>query len=104
LKFLIQIFQTEQIEQAVDQTWVASLICPDQMRLIANHPSDKPLYVDGEYSVHLREEHLKYFILREEPDLLLDSGSVIPAPYYEEDCELFELNVDFSRNSPDRGF
>ncbi|OQV20275.1 Evolutionarily conserved signaling intermediate in Toll pathway, mitochondrial [Hypsibius exemplaris] len=83
----VTVFQTEDISEALDKTWIASLMCPDQRKLISEHVSDKPLYVDGEYSVHLREEFLKYFILRDEPQELLDAGPTpAPEPYYELDC------------------
>ncbi|GAV02466.1 hypothetical protein RvY_13029 [Ramazzottius varieornatus] len=87
LKKKVTVVQAHEVdEHAEDPTWIASLICPDQIVLIAKHPDDRPLYVEGEFSVHLREAWLKYFILRDEPKEMLDAGPLVnPKSYYEAD-------------------
>ena len=80
------LFQSADLPGAIDETWIASLICPAQRQLIAKIPSERPVYVEGEFSVFIRETHLKYFILRDEPDNLLE-GKGTPEPYYDKDCE-----------------
>ncbi|XP_055328698.1 evolutionarily conserved signaling intermediate in Toll pathway, mitochondrial-like [Paramacrobiotus metropolitanus] len=82
----ITTFQTSEIPTASDKTWVASCICPDQRELISNLPPDRPLFVEGEFQVYLRDSALKYFILRDELDRLLEPGREhVPAPHHQVD-------------------
>lgn len=38
--------------------------------------------------MHLREESLGYFLLKDEPDQLLESGEIVVQQYYDKECML----------------
>jgi len=59
--------QTQDLDDAVDQTWIVSGQSPDQKKLIESHPSDQPIYVEGAFRVWISRVCINYFILRAEP-------------------------------------
>ncbi|KAH9382861.1 hypothetical protein HPB48_023479 [Haemaphysalis longicornis] len=64
----VSVHQTkEEVQDCVDDTWVVSGQAPDQQRLIEEHPTDKPLRIEGPFSIYLRSSCISYFILRAEP-------------------------------------
>ena len=48
----------------MDDTFIASAQSPDQVDLILDLPTDKPVFVEGGFSTWLRDNRLHYFILR----------------------------------------
>ncbi|KAF0298110.1 Evolutionarily conserved signaling intermediate in Toll pathway, mitochondrial [Amphibalanus amphitrite] len=54
-------------EDAVDSTWIVSGQSGQQRRLLEEHPADKPLFVEGAYTVWLQDQAISYFVLRAEP-------------------------------------
>ena len=66
--FILGLFlpQSKEYDTAVDRTFIASAQSPDQQALIAEHPADSPVYVEGGFKVWLREVCLTYFVLRSE--------------------------------------
>ena len=60
-------YQAEDLEDAVDHTWIVSGQSPDQQALIESHPAERPIYVEGAFRVWLRDQCINYFILRSEP-------------------------------------
>lgn len=64
LRTTVEIYQTRDLEDAVDHTWIVSGQSPDQQKLIARHSAKEPLYVDGAFRVWLRNTSIAYFVLR----------------------------------------
>ncbi|CAH0384621.1 unnamed protein product [Bemisia tabaci] len=64
----ITVFQTKDVENSIDDTWIVSGQSPVQRKLLENHPVNKPIYVEGGFRIYLREMPMLYFILRAEPD------------------------------------
>ena len=50
----------------MEDTFVVSAQSPLQCSLIASHPVDVPLYVEGGFTTWLRDQPLTYFVLRGE--------------------------------------
>lgn len=87
----VSVHQTkEEVQDCVDDTWVVSGQAPDQQRLIEEHPTDKPLRIEGPFSIYLRSSCISYFILRAEPvpieviEIDSDDVSNIPITVYGE--------------------
>ncbi|CAK1547224.1 unnamed protein product [Leptosia nina] len=59
----ISIWQTEEIEAALDKTWVVSGQSRLQQLLLAKQPIDEPLVIKGPYNVYLRDQNVTYFTL-----------------------------------------
>lgn len=87
----VSVHQTkEEVKDCVDDTWVVSGQAPEQRRLIEEHPTDKPLRIEGPFSIYLRSSSISYFILRAEPvpiqviEIDSDDVSNIPITVYGE--------------------
>jgi C-terminal domain of the ECSIT protein len=59
--------QTKELKGCIDQTYVVSAQSPVQRNLIAEHPIDRPVFVEGGFTVWLRSKSLTYFTLQAEP-------------------------------------
>lgn len=58
--------QSIEYDTAVDRTFIASAQSPGQQTLVADHPAESPVYVEGGFKVWLREKCLTFFVLRSE--------------------------------------
>ncbi|XP_014673796.1 PREDICTED: evolutionarily conserved signaling intermediate in Toll pathway, mitochondrial-like isoform X2 [Priapulus caudatus] len=54
-------------DSAVDRTFVVTAQAPEQMRLIARHPTDVPVFVEGAFKLWLRNKWVHYFVLKADP-------------------------------------
>lgn len=63
----VTVFQSKDLEDSIDKTWVVSGTSPDQQELMIKHPPDVPIYVEGPFRIWLRNVAINYFILRAEP-------------------------------------
>lgn len=63
---VITVFETGDVEDAIDDTWIVSGQSPIQEELIVKHPVDKPIKVEGPFRIFLRDQCVGYFILRAE--------------------------------------
>ncbi|XP_037523546.2 evolutionarily conserved signaling intermediate in Toll pathway, mitochondrial [Rhipicephalus sanguineus] len=74
----------EEVPEAVDDTWVVSGQSPQQQELIERHPTDKPIRIEGPFSIYLRSSAISYFLLRAEPTPIrvveIDSDDVSNIP------------------------
>ncbi|CAD5116895.1 unnamed protein product [Dimorphilus gyrociliatus] len=57
------IFETSELDNAIDKTFVASAQSWRQRELIESHDAKKPLFVEGGYTIWLRDNKLQYFKL-----------------------------------------
>ncbi|CAF4844999.1 unnamed protein product [Pieris macdunnoughi] len=82
----INLWQTEEIEVALDKTWIVSGQSRIQKLLLAEQPIEEPLVIKGPYYVYLRDQSVTYFTLlgkiRPEPkdDIDWDDVSKIEKP------------------------
>ena len=60
------LFQTKDLEDSIDQTYVVSAQSLTQQTLIAEHAADRPVFVEGGFTVWLRAKSLTYFVLQSE--------------------------------------
>lgn len=58
------VLQTEELETSTEDTFIVSSQSPVQSELIAKHPVDKPVFVEGGFTVWLRTKSLTYFVLQ----------------------------------------
>lgn len=72
----VKVYDTKDIADSIDNTWIVSGSSEAQRELIAAHPLDKPIYVEGGFRIWLRDTSIIYFILRADPG---------PAQEYEEE-------------------
>lgn len=64
----VDVYNTEDIEEAIDKTWIVSGISPEQVELIKKHDKRKPIYIEGPYLIWLRDKCVNYFTLRADVD------------------------------------
>lgn len=62
----LTIYQTNDVEDAVDDTWIVSGMSRIQEQLVEEHPVDEPIKVEGPFRIFLRDKCVGYFILRAE--------------------------------------
>lgn len=62
----ITIYQTSEVEDAVEDTWIVSGQSTVQQELLQKHPPGEPIKVEGPFRIHLRDKSIGYFILRAE--------------------------------------
>ncbi|XP_049960244.1 evolutionarily conserved signaling intermediate in Toll pathway, mitochondrial isoform X2 [Schistocerca serialis cubense] len=67
LQSKVVVYQTAELADSVDDTWVVSVQSPDQRKLVDTHPENIPVYVKGAYRVWLRDAAVNYFILMRKP-------------------------------------
>ena len=56
--------KAEELESARGNTFIVSGQSPIQQQLLTSHDVTKPVYVEGGFSVWLRDRQLYYFMLR----------------------------------------
>ena len=75
----LSFFQSSELEDATDDTWIASAQSINQSQLIALLKPKSIIYLEGPYRIWLRRTSLAYFILRADSEYL---------PKYEDDTDL----------------
>lgn len=60
----ITVYQTADIKDAVDDTWIVSAQSVTQKRLLSENSPDDPVFVEGAFTVFLKGFTINYFILR----------------------------------------
>ena len=71
-------FQTDDIKEALEHTWIVSAQSPIQKKLLNSRTKDNPIFVEGPFKIWLRNVSVNYFILRADniskqvPDIDLD--------------------------------
>lgn len=91
LQSKIDIFNTNELEDSVDDTWIVSGQSPIQKELLEKHDKSKALFIEGPFNIWLRYKCITYFILRSEPpenfiekneDIEVDDVSDIEVPIF----------------------
>ncbi|XP_037956929.1 evolutionarily conserved signaling intermediate in Toll pathway, mitochondrial [Teleopsis dalmanni] len=68
LRSQINIYDTNEVKHAIDDTWIVSGMSAEQSQLLRDHPREKALYIEGPFLIWLRNRSINYFTLRADPD------------------------------------
>ena len=60
----ISIYQTNDVESSIDDTWIVSGQSIQQKELLDNHKKEAAVYIEGPFLIWLRNKSIGYFILR----------------------------------------
>lgn len=60
----VVVYNTNEVESAVDDTWVVSGMSPEQSQLLAQHDTKRSLRIEGPYFIWLRNQSINYFVLK----------------------------------------
>ena len=60
----ITIYQTDDLTESIDKTWIVSGQSPEQKKIIRFLPKTKALFVEGAFRLWLQKTQINYFILR----------------------------------------
>ena len=63
----VELFQTNELADSLDDTWIVSGQSPIQRELLEKMEKLKTVYVEGGFTIWLRRTSINYFILRTEP-------------------------------------
>lgn len=61
----ISLFDTENVPEALDHTWIVSGQSSEQSELLARH-KQKPVFIEGPFVIWLRNRSINYFLLKSE--------------------------------------
>nr|CAH0108807.1 unnamed protein product [Daphnia galeata] len=64
---VIEIFQTSELKDAIDDTWIVCGQSSNQKDLLAKLKEKQTVFVEGAFTIWLRRTSINYFILRSEP-------------------------------------
>nr|CAG4640918.1 EOG090X07J4 [Eulimnadia texana] len=62
----IDVYETKELSDSLDDTWIVSGQSETQRELIQNLPQDQTIFVEGAFRLWLRKTSINYFILRAE--------------------------------------
>ncbi|KAF2884404.1 hypothetical protein ILUMI_21783 [Ignelater luminosus] len=63
----ISVYQTADIQDAVEDTWIVSGQSITQQKLLSEHNVKQPVYVEGSFQIWIKNKLVNYFILRADP-------------------------------------
>ncbi|XP_011211441.2 evolutionarily conserved signaling intermediate in Toll pathway, mitochondrial [Bactrocera dorsalis] len=68
LRSKISVYETKNVQDSIDDTWIVSGMSAEQSQLLRDHPRDKAVYIEGPFLIWLRNRSINYFTLRADPD------------------------------------
>lgn len=63
----VKVYDTQEVEGAIDQTWIVSGMSDEQRQLLKNHNPQVALNIEGPFNIWLRNKQVHYFTLRGDP-------------------------------------
>uniref|UniRef100_A0A182WK42 Evolutionarily conserved signaling intermediate in Toll pathway, mitochondrial n=1 Tax=Anopheles minimus TaxID=112268 RepID=A0A182WK42_9DIPT len=63
----IDVFDTKEVENALDHTWVVSGQSVEQSELLEAHNKQEPVYIEGPFVIWLRNRCINYYVLKSAP-------------------------------------
>lgn len=78
LNSVVTVYETKDVEESIDKTWIVSGQSPEQKVLLRKHNTDSALHIEGPYVIWLRDKSIQYFVLK---------GDTLPAHLVEEEDE-----------------
>lgn len=67
IRSVVTVFDTEDVPDSIDKTWIVSAMAPDQSDLLKKHNKSKPIYVEGPFQIYVSTKAMDYFTLRTDP-------------------------------------
>lgn len=64
----VVVYNTNEVESAIDDTWIVSGMSPEQSKLLAQHGAHRSLRIEGPNLIWLRNQSLNYFVLKGDPE------------------------------------
>ncbi|CAH1971877.1 unnamed protein product [Acanthoscelides obtectus] len=64
---VVTVYQTSDVKDSIDDTWIVSAQSGTQKKLLQEHDVTEPLYVEGPFKVWIKGNLINYFILRTKP-------------------------------------
>ncbi|XP_001989601.2 evolutionarily conserved signaling intermediate in Toll pathway, mitochondrial [Drosophila grimshawi] len=99
LRSKIDVFETREIKDSLDDTWIVSGMSPEQSKLLREHSRQKALYIEGPFNIWIRNRRINYFTLRADADAQflaqLDERQV-------DDDDVTQIGVPFFGRAPPR--
>lgn len=69
LKSKVEVFDTEDVKESIDKTWIISGMSNEQSQLLHEHKKPNPIFIEGPSIIWLRNKSVHYFTLRADPDI-----------------------------------
>lgn len=92
LQSTVKTYETADVPDAVDDTWIVSGMSPDQEELLRHHNATLPLHIEGPFLIWLRNASVSYFTLRGDNHLTTESETAQKKDTYDDvDGKLGEL-------------
>lgn len=63
----VSVYQTNDVESSIDDTWIVSGQSSEQKQMLKNHKRESALHIEGPTMIWLRNKSINYFLLRGEP-------------------------------------
>ncbi len=63
----LEVFQTSELKDSIDDTWIVSGQSATQRELLAKLREKQTVFVEGAFTIWLRRTSINYFILRTDP-------------------------------------
>lgn len=63
----LTIYQSSDIPESIEDTWIVSAQSPKQKKLLEEHNKNEPIYVEGAFKVWIRGNPVNYFVLKGNP-------------------------------------
>lgn len=60
----ISVYQTREVAESLDDTWIVSGQSADQQDLLRKHNKESALHIEGPFLIWLRDKSINYWVLR----------------------------------------
>lgn len=67
LNSTVTVYETKDVEESLDDTWIVSGQSPDQKELLQKHNPESAVHIEGPFIIWLRDKSIQYFVLRGDP-------------------------------------
>ncbi|ALC46159.1 ECSIT [Drosophila busckii] len=99
LRSKIDVLETSELKDALDDTWIVSGMSPEQSKLLREHSKQKALYIEGPFNMWIRNRRINYFTLRADADV--DFLAQLDERQLDED-DVTKIDVPFFGRAPPR--
>ncbi|KAJ8897267.1 hypothetical protein PR048_002613 [Dryococelus australis] len=109
LQTTVVTYQTADLEDSLEDTWIVSGQSPKQKELLGSHQRNMPVYIEGPFRLWLRNLSINYFIMRADPKPRPrsaydpDDVTSLKIPFFSEPKERKEVAAVRSVHEQDEG-